>query len=952
MAKSAQIKEQLASLRLQLSSAQTSLQNAAAALLGWWNPFSEISSSYRSNLAHEAEQHLREIARLSGQLPLGANPVIGDEELAAWHPAEAAELPASLAFGHYRHSADSSVIMPAAVPFIGNYRAIVLGCDGDTAEQCRAMFLSMILRTALLLPQRVRYCLIDPANAGNAFIAVAGALAHRAKPEGDVVADLRKVQQGFQRIQENFLNPQTDAFEKLDAETQATEKLQLVFVADFPRGFDRRSIELLHSVAENGPRNGTYVIVEWNTAHKLPPGMEFKDLNFQEASVVDVRKLGEEGDENFALTTDELPGADSIAAALRRVREMARDDVGVIPFSDPRMLPPPELWWQESAVECIQAPVGLRGAHQTIDVWFGARQQTACAHGIVAGTPGSGKSIFLHVLIGGLAARYSPEELSFYLIDMKEGVELAVYRHLPHTSVISSNSSPELGRSILGELCTELDRRYELFQARGLTDFADYRSLEGTEKLPRLLLVVDEYQGLFENDREGVGSRLLLRLTAQGRAAGIHVLLASQRFEAAGMEHANAIFNNMGLKVALKLEPEQIDRQQMFTSSAERSLLRQCDVAGKVVMRSPDLAQTVTGRVALADREFRNQHLGGLATKARDQGLVLKSPAILDGKAEPEFDDAPFIEALVGDASPVVDAETLAGWVNSREGGIGDASWLAEDHPIAFVLGKDFSVRGYASFVFRRRSGENALLVSSGHEPERYGMSVAIVCSAILQKRAELQLEIMDFSQPTTRWHGAIAQTAQDLGRKYGVEVNVLTDRREAEGGLDRLGEELDRRKGLSELELAAEKSVIIMVTEPDRVQALQRQGAGLSAVDSPAGAKLRKLYQEGPLLGMHMVISAGGAASLWQVLDRRMVEIFRHRVCLQIDERASYDLLGNAKAANLNRDQPKPVRALVHDQQRNAETVFKPYVCHGDDQGIVLSIKRLLGTEQAATQS
>lgn len=952
MAKSAQIKEQLASLRQQLSSAQTSLQNAASALLGWWNPFSEISSSYRSNLAHEAEQHLREIARLSGQLPLGAKPVIGDEELVAWHPAEAAELPASLVFGHYRHSADSSVIMPAAVPFIGNYQAILLGCDGDTTEQCRAMFLSMILRTALLLPQRVRYCLIDPANAGNAFIAVAGALAHRAKPEGDVVADLRKIQQGFQRIQENFLNPQTDAFEKLDPETQATEKLQLVFVADFPRGFDRRSIELLHSVAENGPRNGTYVIVEWNTGHKLPPGLEFKDVNFQQASVVDLRKLGDEGDEHFDLSTDELPAPESIAAALQRVREMARDDVGVIPFSDPRMLPPPDKWWQESATECIQVPVGLRGAHQTIDVWFGARQQTNCAHGIVAGTTGSGKSIFLHVLIGGLAARYSPEELNFYLIDMKEGVELAAYRHLPHTSVISSNSSPELGRSILGELCTELDRRYELFQARGLTDFAEYRITEGAEKLPRILLLVDEYQGLFKQDREGLGSRLLLRLAEQGRAAGIHVLLASQKFEAAGMEHADAIFNNIGLKLSLMLAPEQIDRQQMFPTAAERALLRQCDVAGKVVLRSPDLAQTVTGRVAFADRAFRKEHLDGLAAKAHAAGLGLKSPAVLDGKAEPEFDDAPLIEALANDASPAVDGDALSALVKSRESGIGEASWLAEDHPIAFVLGKDFSVRGYASFVFRRRPGENALLVSSGHEPERYGMAVAIVCSAILQKRAELQLEIMDFSQPTTRWHGAIAQTAQDLGRKYGAEVNVLTDRREAEGGLDRLCTELDRRKGLSDLELAAEKSVIIVVTEPDRVQALQRQGVGLSAVDSPAGAKLRKLYQEGPLLGVHVVISAGSAAGLWQIVDRRTVELFRHRICLQIDEKASYDLLGNARAANLNRDQPKPVRALVHDQQRNAETVFKPYVCHGDDLGIVLSIKRLLGAEQAAAQS
>ena len=70
-----------------------------------------------------------------------------------------------------------------------------------------------------------------------------------------------------------------------------------------------------------------------------------------------------------------------------------------------------EKWWTASAIDYIETSIGLRGAHDTIDLWFGSRQQTTCAHGIVAGSPGSGKSVFLHVLICGLAARYSPEEL-------------------------------------------------------------------------------------------------------------------------------------------------------------------------------------------------------------------------------------------------------------------------------------------------------------------------------------------------------------------------------------------------------------------------------------------------------------------------------------------------------------------------------------------------------------
>ena len=945
MAKSKEIKRQIAELQDQLAKTNSSFQKTASSLLAWKGPFSEIYPAYCSSVSFDSKQSLDEISRLSDLVPLGLKPVIADEALAAWEPTEAEQLPRTLPFGHYGHGKFPQATFPASLPFIGTYNGIILGCDNTNAARFREVFLSMLLRTVLYLPQRVRYFLIDPANSGNAFISVAGSLAHRGESTGDICMDLKKVQEGFQRIQSNFLNPRADAFEKLDPATQASEKLQLVFVADYPKRFDRRAIEMLHAVAKNGPQNGTYVFVEWNTSHTPPAGMQFDDLEFDAATIMDFRSAGkDEGGDGFAFALDEMPDPESVKSALDRAREMEREDVGVVSFSDQRILPHPDRWWSESAEDYIETSIGLRGAHDTIDLWFGARQQTTCAHGIVAGSPGSGKSVFLHVLICGLAARYSPEELRLYIVDMKEGVELASYQKLPHTAVISSNSSPELARSILGELCQELSRRYELFKATETAhSLADYRRLPNTEKLPRILLIVDEYQGIFANDRDGDASRLLKQLAEKGRAAGIQILLASQKFEAAGMEHADAIFNCFPLRLALKLESDQIDRQQMFGTSAERSLLRQCDVAGKIVVRSPDLGDCITGRVAMLEASHRNELLQGLANKARETNLSVEAPVVLDGMAEPDFFDSPFVRALAADPSPTLAPETLAALVKSKQKGLGESGWLAEDHPMAFVIGKDFSVRGFASLIFRRRSGENALIVSAEHEPERFGILVGIACSAILQKRESLQLEILDFAQPQTRWHGALAESVRALRGKYASTANFTSDRRAAEESINRLCEELDRRIGLGDEELAKEKSVLIILTEPDRVQCLLRQGVGLSASDSPSGGKLRRLYHEGPLLGIHVVISAGSAANLWQVLDRRVVELFRYRICLQIDEKSSYDLLGTAKAANLNRVEPRPVRALLYDQQRNSEVVFKPYVCHGLDRGIVAAVKRFV---------
>ena len=442
MAKSKEIKRQIAELQDQLAKTNSSFQKTASSLLAWKGPFSEIYPAYCSSVSFDSKQSLDEISRLSDLVPLGLKPVIADEALAAWEPTEAEQLPRTLPFGHYGHGKFPQATFPASLPFIGTYNGIILGCDNTNAARCREVFLSMLLRTVLYLPQRVRYFLIDPANSGNAFISVAGSLAHRGESTGDICMDLKKVQEGFQRIQSNFLNPRADAFEKLDPATQASEKLQLVFVADYPKRFDRRAIEMLHAVAKNGPQNGTYVFVEWNTSHTPPAGMQFDDLEFDAATIMDFRSAGkDEGGDGFAFALDEMPDPESVKSALDRAREMEREDVGVVSFSDQRILPHPDRWWSESAEDYIETSIGLRGAHDTIDLWFGARQQTTCAHGIVAGSPGSGKSVFLHVLICGLAARYSPEELRLYIVDMKEGVELASYQKLPHTAVISSTGT-------------------------------------------------------------------------------------------------------------------------------------------------------------------------------------------------------------------------------------------------------------------------------------------------------------------------------------------------------------------------------------------------------------------------------------------------------------------------------------------------------------------------------
>ena len=120
---------------------------------------------------------------------------------------------------------------------------------------------------------------------------------------------------------------------------------------------------------------------------------------------------------------------------------------------------------------------------------------------LVAGKTGSGKSTLLHVLITNLALRYSPDEIELYLIDFKKGVEFKTYATfaLPHARVVAIESDREFGLSVLQRLDAELKVRGEMFRDSGAQDVASYRRVTG-ESLPRILLIIDEFQEFFVED--------------------------------------------------------------------------------------------------------------------------------------------------------------------------------------------------------------------------------------------------------------------------------------------------------------------------------------------------------------------------------------------------------------------------------------------------------------------
>ncbi len=147
-------------------------------------------------------------------------------------------------------------------------------------------------------------------------------------------------------------------------------------------------------------------------------------------------------------------------------------------------------------------------------------------HLLVAGSTGSGKTIFLNAVIMSLIYQNSPDDLRFILIDPKR-VELTLYNDLPHllTPVIT-NSQKTI--NALKWAINEMERRFDLMSEKKKRDINSYNQAHPEEKLPFIVIIIDELADLMATAAQEVEA-CIVRLAQMARATGIHLVMATQR---------------------------------------------------------------------------------------------------------------------------------------------------------------------------------------------------------------------------------------------------------------------------------------------------------------------------------------------------------------------------------------------------------------------------------------
>lgn len=177
-------------------------------------------------------------------------------------------------------------------------------------------------------------------------------------------------------------------------------------------------------------------------------------------------------------------------------------------------------------------PTLVPGSRASLRVRVGRRHGTAVEldlvaggpHAIVAGTTGSGKSEFLLAWLAALAATHPPDRVSFLLVDFKGGAAFEPLRGLPHIAgIVTDLDDGQAERAVLS-LRAELRHRESVLRVERVRDLVE---LGPDVDLPRLVIVVDEFQSMVERFPD-LGP-VIADIAARGRSLGVHLVLASQR---------------------------------------------------------------------------------------------------------------------------------------------------------------------------------------------------------------------------------------------------------------------------------------------------------------------------------------------------------------------------------------------------------------------------------------
>ncbi len=801
-------------------------------------------------------------------------------------------------------------VLPALAPLIKG-KSFLLKGSGIARDKAIEAVQSVLFRLlASFPPGKVKYLLIDPVGLGqnvSAFMSLAdhedSLITSRAWSEPQhIQSRLTDITEHMETVIQKYLRREFDTIADYNLSAgEIAEPYIAIVVMDFPVNFNEDTARRLQSIAQNGPRCGVYTFVVNDTEKILPYGFNIEELE-RACEVIAWEN------ERFVwkhplfkycnLEIDQPPDKELSELIINKVGKSSGDSMKVeVPFS--RLLKmaglEKESWWTGSVNNAVKLPLGPSGARRIQHLLLGDGTEQ---HALIVGRPGSGKSNLMHIIIITASLLYSPSELNFYLVDFKEGVEFKPYAEMPppHVRVVAVESEREFGLSVLKGINDVLERRGDAFRQCGAKGIAEYRRISNN-KMPRIILMVDEFQMFFIND-DAISSEsalILDRLVRQGRAFGIHVVLGSQTLAGAYSLPRNTL-DLMAVRIALQ-----------SSDADSRLILAEDNPAARLLARPGEAIYNAASglvegnnlfQVALFSDEDRIKYLKEAFLLGRSRYGKQYKPIVFEGNKP----------ATLNESKPI---KTL----------IKQKDWPKGLKSIYALLGEPIAIKHSTAAKFRRQSGSHLLIVAR-EEAEAMGLLTSSILSLSLQHHPDdARFLVVNFSSADEKWAEILWHTSKTLPHKI-----ELIGRRDLPEKFSELATTLNKR---NDDKVSCSKKVFLFIVGLHRAKDLHIQDInyGMGAYDESNGLSLNEQFmlilREGPEVGIHIVSWCDTCGNLMKALDRHALGEFTMRAAGRMSSDDSILLLDNQAASKLD----KPHRMIFFDEDKpGCLEKFRPY--------------------------
>ena len=837
-------------------------------------------------------KRLREISAILGPTALDWSDQTWDNNYYGKNIPVGVRLGTALFRGHF-----DDIEHPALVPILNQGNLIFMSRGSAKKTAIQALQSSLLRAVATFPPGKIKLTLMDPiglgANVAGFMNLPEQIIGNKAWTEPrDIEQQLADISVHMENVIQKYLRNEYKTMEEYNRRAgEIAEPYRFLAVINFPANFTDTSAKRLISIASNGPRAGVYVICTIDGESPLPYGFNLSDL-LRTGSVIEANENGEfvwkvPELEKLSLRLDKPPAPERFNKIILPISDIARaGDRVEVPFE--KISLPESTWWKGNTSLELKVPLGRKGAREIQYLEFGQGTQH---YGLMAGKPGSGKSTLLHVLIANLALTYPPEELVLYLVDFKKGVEFKDYAvfKLPHARVIGIESEREFGLGVLKEVEQEMNRRGDLFRQANFQDFFTYRT-KTNNRLPRIFLIVDEFQRLFSEDDPlaDQAANILAHIVQQGRAFGIHVILASQTL-ADAYAVGRATYDKMSVRIALQC-----------TEADSRLILGEDNSAARLLSRPGEAVYN-----ALNGREEGNNFFQVVWLPDDKREYYLKQIAAL---AEKNRYRSPFQQVVFEGHIPSKISSNTELWsvINSNQ-------MSDEKSAIRIFMGESTEINPPHTETFIRPQGRSNIMILGQNERTAFSLISTIWLSICAYAKLEnTQFYVVDFSRADDSWATILPNLQKTLPHS-----TTAARSRDFEKLLCQVDKDLDERLKNGD---NTGKRIFFILAGLHRARELRVT----DQYGSPGEASqtFGKICREGPDLGIHVIAWCDNLGNLNRLVDRKTLAEFDLRIAMQMGEDDSNQFIETPKAKSLGQN-----RAYLYDlDQIGKLEKFRPY--------------------------